>query len=286
MRQWFKSGCTWYLRYGITACRTGEGWVVGGSYRKFGPDQAQVGTPHRPVRVRWRHPHRGTTPSSNTARLRRAPAGWVGSGWPSSASRWAPALRSAEDLDRRAPSWTGATARRLRLVKPKLSVHPDAKLSAGAGGGRGGSPRPPKRANSWAPMPGRAVRPAGAGRCGVGDAHCARGRDGRSPSRRDRPEMLWPPTEEALANADRRVRVGNRGGDMGWTCPSPSAPSTGSATSPEPPGRGHLHGVRARDRGRRAVVAYGDERHHGNGQPPVLDTSGLMGTITRRTRAR
>src|SRR5699024_333672 len=105
------------------------------------------------------------------------------------------------------------------------------------------------------------------------------------------PEMLWPAAdvEEARANADRRVRVGNRGGDMGLDLPKSFSAfyGLGDESLNRLVEDIFMESVRETVAAAEQWVAYGMSGHHGNGQTAeVLDTSGLMGTITLHRTAR
>src|SRR5699024_5871122 len=184
-----------------------------------------------------------------------------------------------------------------RLVKPKLSVHPDAKLSTRE------LVEAVWRVAEAAHMSSAQLLGADAlaerfaqlerGVKREGDAHCAPAAEmvPIAEAAGIDPEMLWPAADlaDALANADRRVRVGNRGGDLGLDLPESFSAfyGLGDESLNRLVEDIFMESVRETVAAAEQWVAYGMSGHHGNGQTAeVLDTSGLMGTITLHRTAR
>jgi len=275
---------------------------VGGSYRKFGPDQAQV--EYRLTAQSGCESGVILTPEENDAQLEyrlasgERPLEWVGSGLAEFGIAVGTTLRSAEDLDMARAIMDGRDPRDgSRLVKPKLSVHPDAKLSTRE------LVEAVWRVAEAAHMSSAQLLGADAlaerfaqlerGVKREGDAHCAPAAEmvPIAEAAGIDPEMLWPAAdlEEALANADRRVRVGNRGGDMGLDLPKSFSAfyGLGDESLNRLVEDIFMESVRETVAAAEQWVAYGMSGHHGNGQTAeVLDTSGLMGTITLHRTAR
>lgn len=276
--------------------------MVGGSYRKIGPDEAQV--EYRLTAQSGCENGVILTPEENDAQLEyrlasgERPLEWVGSGLAEFGIAAGTTLRTAQDLDMARAIMDGRDPRDgSRLVEPKMAVHPDAKLPARelveavwrvAEAAHMSSAQllgTDALAERFAQLE-RGVKREG-------DAHRApaavlvpiaeaAGID---------PEMLWPAADlkKARTNADRRVRVGNRGGDMVLDLPK----SFGAfyALGDEALNRlvedTFMESVRETVAAAERWVAYGMSGHHGEGQTAeVLDTSGLMGTITLHRTAR
>ncbi|MGI5122777.1 MobF family relaxase [Marinactinospora thermotolerans] len=275
---------------------------MGGSYRKIGPDQAQV--EYRLTAQSGCEAGVILTPEENDAQLEyrlasgERPLEWVGSGLAEFGIVAGTTLRSAADLDMARAIMDGRDPRDgSRLVQPKMAVHPDAKLPVRE------LVEAVRRVAEAAHM--GSAQLLGTDTLAERFAQLERGLDREGDAHRAPaaqmvpiaeaagidPELLWPAAdlEEALANADRRVRVGNRGGDMGLDLPKSF--SLLGALGDEALNRLvediFMESVRETVAAAEQWVAYGMRGHHGNGQTAeVLKTSGLMGTITLHRTAR
>lgn len=275
---------------------------MGGSVRKLGPDKAQV--EYRLTSQSGCDTEIALTQSENDDQLQQRlgsgerPLEWVGSGLSEFGIVAGTRLTTVEDLDRVRALMDGRDPHtQERLVDAKTAVHPDAKLRARE---LVEAVRQVSEAAhmSHAQLLGSATlverfEQLERGVEREGEAHYAPLAEmapianavGVDPS------MLWAQEdlERAKVNADRRVRVGNRGYDLVIDLPKSWSmlAALGEQSLTDLVEDTFLESVRETVAAVEGWVAYGMTGHHGDGRTgQPIDTSGLLGTVTLHRSAR
>ncbi|RNL80726.1 MobF family relaxase [Halostreptopolyspora alba] len=182
------------------------------------------------------------------------------------------------------------------LVKPKMAVHPNAKLparplveaiqqTAAEAGHPAHDLLPPEQAKRLGRLERGLVRDGEAHRAPVGDLEVLAAAAGVDITGvYERQELA-----EAQAHRDERVRVGNRGYDVTIDVPKSVSVLWGLADEPTAARieELYLQAVRESVSALESWTAYGMTGHHGDGQTAAtVATSGYTGTITLHRTAR